>query len=323
MGFGGTECGTWCRRRRRIVALACHLRGGGGNVSGGMGAARQRTRQQQGRGAPCGPGAGTRARMHRWAQGLPGLAVWPARACAAARSAWRGAAPAVGAAAARRQPPGLTLQQPRPAGAGGRAGGRQAAALLAGEQHHISPLGCSGPHVQPGWVCGLRAPAPGQRASTPPPYAASSSAAALIPNTGRTTRNSAPAALPATPRVCQPRPALPRCSGRWRMRDSMAAVLPSRDFAPLGSMAGQQQVPSQWTENLHVLLIDDEAISRLVVGNLLRKCNYKGGSRHRGTPAGAAGPADSNASSGPQSPSRRAARRRWSCCARPCRAPTS
>ncbi len=27
---------------------------------------------------------------------------------------------------------------------------------------------------------------------------------------------------------------------------------------------------------LHVLLVDDEQLSRLVVGNLLRKCNYKG-----------------------------------------------
>jgi hypothetical protein len=63
----------------------------------------------------------------------------------------------------------------------------------------------------------------------------------------------------------------------------MTAVLPSRDFAA-NTMAGQQQVPSQWTENLHVLLIDDEAISRLVVGNLLRKCNYKGEPVGGGTP---------------------------------------
>lgn len=29
--------------------------------------------------------------------------------------------------------------------------------------------------------------------------------------------------------------------------------------------------------DIHVLLVDDEQLSRLVVGNLLRKCNYKGG----------------------------------------------
>ena len=34
--------------------------------------------------------------------------------------------------------------------------------------------------------------------------------------------------------------------------------------------------------DIHVLLVDDEALSRVVVGNLLRKCNYKG------TPTGAA-----------------------------------
>ena len=28
--------------------------------------------------------------------------------------------------------------------------------------------------------------------------------------------------------------------------------------------------------DIHVLLVDDEHLSRLVVGNLLRKCNYKG-----------------------------------------------
>ena len=33
-------------------------------------------------------------------------------------------------------------------------------------------------------------------------------------------------------------------------------------------------------EDIHVLLVDDERVSRLVVGNLLRKCNYKG--THRG-----------------------------------------
>lgn len=34
--------------------------------------------------------------------------------------------------------------------------------------------------------------------------------------------------------------------------------------------------------DIHVLLVDDEHLSRLVVGNLLRKCNYKG---RNGNPA--------------------------------------
>jgi hypothetical protein len=29
-------------------------------------------------------------------------------------------------------------------------------------------------------------------------------------------------------------------------------------------------------QDVHVLLVDDEQLSRLVVGNLLRKCDYKG-----------------------------------------------
>jgi hypothetical protein len=38
-------------------------------------------------------------------------------------------------------------------------------------------------------------------------------------------------------------------------------------------MAQQQGPP----ETIHVLLVDDEQLSRFVVGNLLRKCNYAGG----------------------------------------------
>lgn len=58
----------------------------------------------------------------------------------------------------------------------------------------------------------------------------------------------------------------------------MALVLPSHDFV-MGSAvgSGQQQVPSGFsTEGIHILLVDDENVSRMVVGNLLRKCNYKG-----------------------------------------------
>jgi hypothetical protein len=33
---------------------------------------------------------------------------------------------------------------------------------------------------------------------------------------------------------------------------------------------------AQLPETIHVLLVDDEQLSRFVVGNLLRKCNYAG-----------------------------------------------
>lgn len=33
---------------------------------------------------------------------------------------------------------------------------------------------------------------------------------------------------------------------------------------------------TQLPETIHVLLVDDEQLSRFVVGNLLRKCNYAG-----------------------------------------------
>lgn len=56
-------------------------------------------------------------------------------------------------------------------------------------------------------------------------------------------------------------------------------ALVDADFA-MGSAgaAGQQQVPttSFRPEDVHILLVDDENVSRMVVGNLLRKCNYKG-----------------------------------------------
>lgn len=41
----------------------------------------------------------------------------------------------------------------------------------------------------------------------------------------------------------------------------------------ISNMAQQQGPP----ETIHVLLVDDEQLSRFVVGNLLRKCNYAGG----------------------------------------------
>lgn len=33
------------------------------------------------------------------------------------------------------------------------------------------------------------------------------------------------------------------------------------------------------SEDIHILLVDDERLSRIVVANLLRKCNYRGACR--------------------------------------------
>ena len=50
----------------------------------------------------------------------------------------------------------------------------------------------------------------------------------------------------------------------------------------LGSSKAQVSRQTEGTllaETIHVLLVDDERLSRLVVGNLLRKCQYRGESR--------------------------------------------
>lgn len=39
--------------------------------------------------------------------------------------------------------------------------------------------------------------------------------------------------------------------------------------------------PSINPEDIHVLLVDDERLSRTVVASLLRKCNYKGARKDR------------------------------------------
>lgn len=59
----------------------------------------------------------------------------------------------------------------------------------------------------------------------------------------------------------------------------MAVLLPGEAAGALS-----HEIQSRLNENdyylqpsdIHVLLVDDEQLSRLVVGNLLRKCNYKG-----------------------------------------------
>lgn len=53
-------------------------------------------------------------------------------------------------------------------------------------------------------------------------------------------------------------------------------------WAPLGAMEAEKGSTSHGLqlgtkpEDIHVLLVDDEKLSRVVVGNLLRKCNYQG-----------------------------------------------
>ena len=45
---------------------------------------------------------------------------------------------------------------------------------------------------------------------------------------------------------------------------------------PSKLVVGGQSEGNLLAETIHVLLVDDERLSRLVVGNLLRKCKYKG-----------------------------------------------
>ena len=49
------------------------------------------------------------------------------------------------------------------------------------------------------------------------------------------------------------------------------------DFAERSAQGGATGVAfTKHPEDIHVLLVDDEKLSRVVVGNLLRKCSYKG-----------------------------------------------
>jgi hypothetical protein len=59
----------------------------------------------------------------------------------------------------------------------------------------------------------------------------------------------------------------------------MATVAPS-SASPFnkGQTTGCGQEPAKTVapNDVHILLVDDERLSRVVVGNLLRKCLYKG-----------------------------------------------
>jgi hypothetical protein len=45
---------------------------------------------------------------------------------------------------------------------------------------------------------------------------------------------------------------------------------------PNSSTASLKQLNNLEPAGIHVLLVDDERLSRIVVGNLLRKCGYRG-----------------------------------------------
>jgi len=47
-------------------------------------------------------------------------------------------------------------------------------------------------------------------------------------------------------------------------------------WPPNPSTASLKQLNNLAPKDIHVLLVDDERLSRIVVGNLLRKCGYKG-----------------------------------------------
>ena len=59
----------------------------------------------------------------------------------------------------------------------------------------------------------------------------------------------------------------------------MATVETPCPPADCGSQPGTCGVKTSKTvapNDVHILLVDDERLSRVVVGNLLRKCSYKG-----------------------------------------------
>lgn len=58
------------------------------------------------------------------------------------------------------------------------------------------------------------------------------------------------------------------------MSETVSIVQPSLPSSKI-AVAGQPEGDSL-AETIHVLLVDDERLSRVVVGNLLRKCNYRG-----------------------------------------------
>ena len=58
------------------------------------------------------------------------------------------------------------------------------------------------------------------------------------------------------------------------MNETVSILKPSLPFSKVA--VGRQPEGGSLAETIHVLLVDDERLSRVVVGNLLRKCNYRG-----------------------------------------------
>lgn len=58
------------------------------------------------------------------------------------------------------------------------------------------------------------------------------------------------------------------------MSETVNIVQPSLPSSKIA--VSRQPEGDSLAEPIHVLLVDDERLSRVVVGNLLRKCNYRG-----------------------------------------------
>lgn len=56
----------------------------------------------------------------------------------------------------------------------------------------------------------------------------------------------------------------------------MAAVAVASQPQPVPSTSGTGPQKTVSPKDVHILLVDDERLSRVVVGNLLRKCSYQG-----------------------------------------------
>lgn len=56
----------------------------------------------------------------------------------------------------------------------------------------------------------------------------------------------------------------------------MAAAAVASQPESLPGISGRDSQKAVSLKDVHILLVDDERLSRVVVGNLLRKCFYKG-----------------------------------------------
>ena len=71
--------------------------------------------------------------------------------------------------------------------------------------------------------------------------------------------------------MCHPKSvSVPQAAVRWSRGAPSGAMEAEKANGSHGLQLGTKP------EDIHVLLVDDERLSRVVVGNLLRKCNYQG-----------------------------------------------